>query len=87
MCRGRFCRFFFFNLGLVRFRLETDEKIGKSMSTFSVVDESRRMSFLRAFQYALDLVCAFSQHKSVYWRGQSLFFDFFEDFLVKLWVG
>ena len=87
MYEGRFRRFPLFNLVLIRFRLENDEKIGKSELPFSVVEESRRMLLLRAFRHALDLVRAFVQHESIDWRGQSLFFDFFEDFLVKFWVG
>ena len=87
MYEGRFCPFLFFNLVLIRFRLENDEKIGKSELPFSVVEESRIILILRAVRHALDQVRAFLRHKSVYWRGQPLFFDFFKDFLVKSWVG
>ena len=72
---------------MIRFRLENDEKIGKSASIFSVVEISRRILFLRPFCHVLDLIRVFLRRESVYWRGQSLFFDFFKDFLVKFWVG
>ena len=79
--------FFVFNLVLIRFCIENDEKIGKSTSHFSVVEESRRIVLLKAFRNMEDLVRAFLRHELVYQRGQSLCFDFFEDFFVKFWVG
>ena len=53
-----------------------DEKIGKSELAFSVVEESRIILILRAWRHAWDRFRAFLRHKSVYRRGQSLFFSF-----------